>query len=169
MVAYKLVISNPKTGKSMQQEANEENAHFLNGLKIGDTVEGTELSLAGYEFLITGGSDNAGFPMRKDFNGTGKKKILAVEGVGLKKKAKGIRQRKTIAGNTIYEGTAQINLKILKQGTQDLFAKKAEETDSKTEVKEEKVEEKKTEEKQTQKESKSEHKEEKVAENKKAE
>ena len=124
MSTFKLVIGDPKTGKSVQQEVKEDMSNALNGLKIGDTVDGATLSLTGYEFVITGGSDDAGFPMRKDVTGTGKKKILAIKGVGLKKKAKGIRQRKTVAGNTIHDGTAQINLKILKQGSQDLFAAK---------------------------------------------
>ena len=122
MAEVKLVISNPKTGKSVQKALKDDSANSLSGFKIGDNVEGDTISLKGYNFLITGGSDDAGFPMRKDVTGTGKRKILAIKGVGLKKKAKGIRQRKTVAGNTIHDGTAQINLKILKEGSENLFA-----------------------------------------------
>ena len=145
MVEYKLVISDPKTGKSVQREAKEDAAQYLGGHKIGDTVTGDSLELAGYEFMITGGSDNAGFPMRKDFIGTGRRKILAVKGVGLKMKAKGIRQRKMVAGNTVYDDTAQINLKVLKEGKENLFVEKKEEgAEAKTEDKAaEKVEAKK--------------------------
>lgn len=76
--------------------------------------------LTGYEFLITGGSDHAGFPMRKDISGMGRKKILAVQAIGLKKKAKGLRQRKTVCGNTIHAKISQINLKVTKEGKEPL-------------------------------------------------
>jgi len=58
--------------------------------------------------------------MRKDIQGVGRKKILAVEGVGLKKIAKGIRVRKTVCGNTIHPKITQINLKITKAGATPL-------------------------------------------------
>jgi ribosomal protein S6E (S10) len=70
--------------------------------------------------------------MRKDVQGTARKRILAVEGVGIKKKAKGIKQRKSVCGNTVHDKIVQINLKVLKEGNEELF--KAEE---KKEVKEE--------------------------------
>ena len=64
--------------------------------------------------------------MRRDVQGTMRKKILAIQGVGLKRKISitkkgklkhhGSRQRKTIAGNTIGITTAQINLKVTKEG-----------------------------------------------------
>jgi len=55
--------------------------------------------------------------MRKDVQGTSRKKILIVGGVGLRKtKYKGSKIRKIVAGNTIYEKTAQINLKVVKYG-----------------------------------------------------
>ena len=69
--------------------------------------------MTGVELLITGGSDNAGFPMRKDVRGGGRKKILIVAGVGARKKAAGLRQRKTVSGNTISSRTVQINLKVV--------------------------------------------------------
>ena len=69
--------------------------------------------------------------MRKDVEGALRKKILAVKGVGLKKKAKGIKQRKRVAGNTIHEQSAQINLKILKYGSKPLIEEKKEEENAK--------------------------------------
>jgi len=120
MVEFKLVLANPKDGKCYQREVKDNSAAPFVGMKLGDKVRGETFDLTGYEFEITGGSDNAGFPMRKDMEGSGRKKILAVEGVGLRKKGKGIRQKKTVCGNTIHEGTAQINLKVLKTGTAPL-------------------------------------------------
>jgi small subunit ribosomal protein S6e len=130
MVDIKLNISNPKTGKSFQQEIKDDvSKQFLNK-KIGDNIKGEILDYTGYEFVITGGSDKSGFPMRKDVEGPLKKRILAVKGLGLKKKTSktkkgkltfdGIRQRKTVAGNTIGQNTSQINIKITKEGKEKI-------------------------------------------------
>lgn len=121
MAEFKLVISDPKTGLSIQKEAKEQSAQHFIGLKIGDKVKGEVIDLQGHEFEITGGSDYCGFPMRKDVQGMGRKRIMAVSGVGIKKKEKGIRQRKTVCGHTIHAKIAQINLKILQEGKEKLF------------------------------------------------
>ncbi|MBW2967507.1 hypothetical protein KY362_03400, partial [Candidatus Woesearchaeota archaeon] len=124
-----------KTGKSVQREVKEAAADSLEGKKIGDTFKGESIDLPGYEFQVTGGSDASGFPMRFDVAGTQRKRITAVQGVGVKNKLRkpnpkkkgwrtiqGMRLKKTVAGNTIYAKTAQINLKVLKAGKENLFA-----------------------------------------------
>ncbi|MBI4139737.1 30S ribosomal protein S6e [Candidatus Woesearchaeota archaeon] len=116
-------------GKALQQEAE---LGQLVGRKIGDKVEGSIIGHEGYEFEITGGSDHCGFPMRKDVEGTNRKRILAVQGVGLNKIKKGIRVRKTVAGNTIHEKIAQVNLKTVKEGSKPLIVE-VEEKDAKKE------------------------------------
>ena len=120
-MSFKLVIGT-KEGKCLQKEIQEPETRAILGKKLGDKVSGDDIGLAGYEFEITGGSDSAGFPMRKDIDGTLRKKILAIEGIGLKKKANGIRQRKTVCGNTVHPKIAQVNLKVLKVGKEPLFA-----------------------------------------------
>jgi small subunit ribosomal protein S6e len=117
----KIVISDPKTGKSYQKEFQE--SSMLHGKKIRDVIKGELLDMTGYEFQITGGSDAAGFPMRSDVEGTLKRQILSVGGVGIKSKRKGMRQRKTVAGNTIFEKIAQVNLKVVKYGKESLEPK----------------------------------------------
>jgi small subunit ribosomal protein S6e len=119
MVDFKLTISE-KAGKSYQTVINDPDSKMFMGKKIGDKVSGETINLAGYELLITGGSDSAGFPMRKDVSGSARKKILAVKGIGLKKKGKGTRQRKTVCGNTIHESISQINLQVVKEGSKKL-------------------------------------------------
>ncbi len=119
MVSFKIVIGT-KEGKCFQREIAEPDSKNLIGKKIGEAIKGELFGLTGYEFEITGGTDNAGIPMRKDILGPGRKRILAVEGVGLRKKAKGIRLRKTVCGNTIHAKTAQINLKVTKEGKEKL-------------------------------------------------
>lgn len=119
MVSFKVVIGT-KEGKCLQKEIPEADANAFLGKKVGDKVNGEVMGFTGYEFEITGGSDYAGFPMRKDIPGVGRKRILAVEGIGLKKIANGIRVRKTVCGNTIHPKIAQINLKVIKAGSTPL-------------------------------------------------
>ena len=134
MAEFKLVISDPKKGKSLQREVKEDTAKRLIGTKMGDTVKGELIDLPGYEFQVTGGSDASGFPMRNDVLGSARKRITTVKGVGVmnklrkpnpKKKGwrtmKGMRLKKTVAGNTVHDKTAQINMKITKQGREVLF------------------------------------------------
>ncbi|MBD3318413.1 30S ribosomal protein S6e [Candidatus Woesearchaeota archaeon] len=121
MVTFKIVIGT-KQGKCVQKDITDPQSAALLGKKVGDVLRGDDIGLAGYEFLITGGSDHCGFPMRKEIQGQGRKRIFAIEGVGLKKKAKGIRVRKTVCGNMIHEKISQVNLKITKEGKEPLIA-----------------------------------------------
>ena len=151
---FKLNIGCPKTKKCYKKDLKEEDCKPLIGKKIGDILKGESVDLQGYEFKITGGSDSSGFPMRFDVDGYQRKRILIASGVGIKKKKrKGIRLRKTVAGNTIHADTAQINLKIIKYGKDPLDKAaesevKVEEAPKKEEKKEKKPEPKKEEVKQ---------------------
>ena len=128
MVDLKIVIGN-KDGKSYQKLV-EDKSHFIER-KIGDKINGELFGLTGYEFLITGGSDNCGFPMRSGIDIAGKKKILAKGGVGVKSKGKGIFIRKTVSGSIINDQTTQVNLKVLTEGKkklEEVFGKKENES-----------------------------------------
>ena len=119
----KLVIGNPKTGKSYQMETNEAQDKTLIGKKIAEQIEGHAYGLAGYTLQITGGTDKQGFPMRQDVHGSTRKSILVGPSTGMQKsKRKGYRRRKTILGNTITENMAQINLKVTIAGDKDIDA-----------------------------------------------
>ncbi len=122
MAEFKVVISDPKTGLTVQREVKDPAAKALLGLKIGDSVKGEAFDLQGYDLEITGGSDFCGFPMRKDVIGIGRKKILSYTGVGVRKGPAGMLQRKTVCGNTIHTKIAQVNLKAIKVGGSDIFA-----------------------------------------------
>lgn len=101
----------------------------LHGIKIGDSFKGELIDKTGYVFVVTGGSDASGFPMRADVQGSAKKKILLTGGVGYRPKRKGLRVRKTVAGNMVGERTSQLNVRIDKAGKQPLVeAPKEEET-----------------------------------------
>lgn len=110
MVSFKLVLSDPKSGKSEAQEVKDSNAQLLIGRKIGEVIDGTALGLTG-KIMITGGSDKAGFPMRPDTLGGGKNYVLMTKGVGYRAATEGAKKRKLVRGNTITEETYQVNAK----------------------------------------------------------
>ena len=112
---FKIVISDPKTKKAYQKEV-EQNASNLLGKKIGHKFSGNTIGLTGYELEVTGGSDKQGFPMRRDVEGTVRKKILIALPPGFRPKHKGQRRRKSICGNTVSSNTVQINAKIVGRG-----------------------------------------------------
>jgi small subunit ribosomal protein S6e len=123
----KLAIGDPKTKKVYKRDVKEEDAKGLYGKKLGDKIRGESIGLSGYEFLITGGSDYCGFPMRKDVVGTARKKVLIVPGsIGTRHTRDGIRKRRTVCGNTVYARTAQLNLKVLQHGSESLAPAEAE-------------------------------------------
>ena len=109
-----------KSGKAIKKELKEDQATVFHGKKIGDKIHGELLNLPGYEFEISGGSDYCGFPMRKDVNGIMRKAILTTKGLGNNYNRKGMRLRRTVAGNTVYNKTSQLNLKVLKYGPEPL-------------------------------------------------
>ena len=123
---FKINIGDPKSGKTVQKVVSGDHAQALLKKKIGEKVSGESIGFPGYEFEISGGSDYCGFPMRRDVRGTARKKVLIVKGVGLRHNVPGRKVRKTVAGNTVYSKTAQINLKTLKQGEKPLIEEKAE-------------------------------------------
>lgn len=116
-IKMKLVINDPTSGKSYSTESD---AASLAGRKIGDTVPGNLFNLPGYELKITGGSDEAGFPLHPSVPGSVRKRILIGRGFGCKEADKGIVLRKTFSGNTITPKTSQLNLLVTKQGTKSL-------------------------------------------------
>jgi small subunit ribosomal protein S6e len=80
-------------------------------------------------------------------DGPGRKRIILTAPPGFHPASKGLRKRKSVRGNTISADTAQINVKVVKEGqksVEELLGVKKKET---VEKKEEKAPEKKAEEK----------------------
>ena len=118
-IGIKIVISDPKLGKTKQREYEEDKIRPFLGKKIGDTINGNLIDYPGFEFKITGGSDEDGMPMRPDVRGPVRKRILISSGVGIREKKykrDGIRRKKMVRGNQIVEEIVQINLVITKYG-----------------------------------------------------
>ncbi|MBU0456539.1 MAG: S6e family ribosomal protein [Nanoarchaeota archaeon] len=119
---FKIVIG-AKDGKCYQKEIKDAEAEALHKKRIGETISGDQLGFLGYEFLITGGSDKCGFPMRKGIQEP-RKKIKIGGSVGFsgkdrnKKKQKGLIKRRTVCGERVTGIIRQVNLKVLKEGSQ---------------------------------------------------
>ncbi|MGQ0536400.1 MAG: 30S ribosomal protein S6e [Methanobacteriota archaeon] len=116
MVEFKVVVSNPKDGKSYQVAVSGQHANVLVRKKIGDEVDGMFLGLPGYKVEVTGGCDKDGFPMRPDFASSARKRILVSGGVGYSPPRPGARKKKTFRGSEISPNTLQINAKIVESG-----------------------------------------------------
>lgn len=130
-MAYKFNIST-KDGKTYKLEGEAES---LEGKEIGMKLSGNEIhsDLAGYELEITGGTDNAGLALLSTVEGLSKKRVLLTYGTGMHKRSrkegkkkrsnftpKGLRLRKTVRGKVISPETAQVNLKVVKEGGKKL-------------------------------------------------
>lgn len=109
------VVGEIRRAQAFQITLPSDRAQRLYGYKIGDVIEGGLVGLAGYNLLITGGSDYAGAPMLPTLPGPGKRYILLSGPPGFRPKEKGLRRRKFVRGNTIGEATVQVNTLILRR------------------------------------------------------
>jgi small subunit ribosomal protein S6e len=126
MAKLKLVISDPKTGKSQITELEGAKATPLIGRSIGETIDGSIVGLGGKKLLITGGTDKDGFPMKANVHGGIKAKIIISQGIGYHARFEGERRRKTVRGEMITEDIVQVNTKIIEDKTETKTEKKAE-------------------------------------------
>lgn len=120
MVEFKVVVNDPKNSQSHQIQVAGHHANSLIGKKIGDEVDGIFISLPGYKLQISGGTDKDGFPMRRDFPGVGRRRLLLSKGQGFKPREKGIRKKKSVKGNTINQEIVQINMKVVKYSSKPI-------------------------------------------------
>ncbi|WP_248898013.1 30S ribosomal protein S6e [Haloplanus halobius] len=112
MADFKVVVSDPETGRTAQVEVDGQDANRFLGRELGDEVDGEAVSLDGTTLELTGGSDTAGRPLRSDITGAGLKKVLLEDGVGYQPSRDGERKRVTVRGREISEEVVQINAKV---------------------------------------------------------
>jgi small subunit ribosomal protein S6e len=124
MPKFKLIISDPKTGRSRMVEVEGARAVPLLGKRIGETIDGSIADLPKVRLQITGGTDKDGFPMRRDVHGGVKTRIVISEGPGFHPRRRGERRRKTVRGDTITEDITQVNMKVV-EGSLPAESKKA--------------------------------------------
>ena len=124
MVKFKIIVSDPETGKSQSVELEESQAVPLISRKLGEVIDGAAVKLSGYKLKITGGSDKDGFPMRPNIHGGVRVGAILSEGVGFHSQRKGDRKRKTVRGNVITDSIVQINMKIVEKPKKSKKAEK---------------------------------------------
>jgi len=121
MASFNVVVADPDSGASYQLEAEEQDANRFMGKELGEEVDGGAVSLDGYTLLLTGGSDEAGRPMREDIDGPNVEEVLMREqGVGYNPSRPGERKRLTIRGRRVSDETSQINAKIVGRGDESV-------------------------------------------------
>ncbi|WP_256297651.1 30S ribosomal protein S6e [Haloarchaeobius salinus] len=121
MASFNVVVADPDSGASYQLEAEEQDANRFMGKELGEEVDGDAVGLDGYTLLLTGGSDEAGRPMREDIEGANVEEVLMREqGVGYNPSRSGERKRLTIRGRQVSDETSQINAKIVGRGDESV-------------------------------------------------
>lgn len=114
MPTFKLVLSDPMSGRAKQVEVKDPVAQRFVGLRIGDEVDASILKDVievpqGFRIRITGGSGIEGAPMLPNIEGAVKKYLLMSGGIGYHPKKRGMMKRKLVRGNTISDQIVQIN------------------------------------------------------------
>jgi len=124
MAKFKIIISDPETGKSRSVEVEGTGAVPLISRKLGEVIDGSVVKMSGHKLKITGGTDKDGFPMRPSIHGGVRARAILSEGVGFHPSRKGERQRKTLRGNVITEDIVQINMKVTEKSKKPEKAEK---------------------------------------------
>lgn len=120
MVDFKVVLSDPATGKAYNIDASGAGAGAFIGKRIGDEIDGSGLGFDGYKIKITGASDRNGTPARKTLPIAGRRKVLMAGGVGFHPVTDGERRRKMVRGAEITQDFVQINVIVSKAGAKSL-------------------------------------------------
>jgi small subunit ribosomal protein S6e len=120
MVEFKVVVSDPKTGRAYNVDASGGAAGAIVGKRIGDEVDAGPIGLAGYKIQITGASDRTGTTAKKGIPGAGRKKLLLAGGIGFHPNMDGERRRKTVRASEITQDFVQINAQVTAYGEKTL-------------------------------------------------
>jgi small subunit ribosomal protein S6e len=120
MVEFKVVVSDPKSGRAYNVDASGGAAGAIVGKRIGDEIDAGSLGLAGYKVLITGASDRTGIAAKKGIPGAGRRKLLLAGGIGFHPVMDGERRRKTIRSSEITQEFVQINAQVTTYGEKTL-------------------------------------------------
>ncbi|WP_458187734.1 30S ribosomal protein S6e [Haladaptatus sp. NG-WS-4] len=120
MANFQVVVADPDSGMAYQRDIDGQDANRFLGKSIGDDVDGGAVGLNGYTVEITGGSDNAGRPMRGDINGPNLKDVLLEGGTGYNPERDGERRRISVRGKEVSDAVAQLNVTISERGEQSV-------------------------------------------------
>ena len=120
MAEFTVAVADAESGQTHQIDVDGQDANRFVGRSIGEDVDGSAVGLDGYTLEITGGSDDAGRPMRSDLRGAGLQSILTDGGVGFKPERDGERKRITVRGREVSDATAQINATVVGRGDESV-------------------------------------------------
>lgn len=121
MPSFNVVVGDPESGLAHQLEVDDQDANRFVGKEIGDEVDGSAVGLDGYTLELTGGSDDAGRPMRSDVPGPSVKEVLMKEeSVGYTQDRDGKRKRVTVRGREVSDAVVQINATIADRGDESV-------------------------------------------------
>ncbi len=116
MAEFTVAVSDPEDGTTYQVDVSDQDANRFIGREIGEEVDGSAVGLDGYTLEVTGGSDDAGRPMREDVAGSALTELLLEGGTGYDPDRDGERKRVTVRGREISDATRQINAKVVARG-----------------------------------------------------
>jgi small subunit ribosomal protein S6e len=116
MAEFTVAVSDPEDGMTYQVDASDQDANRFIGREIGEEVDGGAVGLDGYTLELTGGSDDAGRPMRADVAGSSLTELLLEGGTGYDPDREGERKRVTVRGREISDATRQINVRVAGRG-----------------------------------------------------
>jgi small subunit ribosomal protein S6e len=120
MAEFTVAVADPDDGMTYQVDVSDQDANRFIGRELGEEVDGSAVGLDGYTLELTGGSDNAGRPMRDDVRGPNLKSILLEGGTGYNPSKEGERKRVTVRGREVSDDTRQINARIAERGSQEV-------------------------------------------------
>jgi small subunit ribosomal protein S6e len=120
MVEFKVVVSDPKSGRAYNVDASGGAAGSIIGKSIGDEIDAGSIGLAGYKIQITGASDRTGIAAKKGIPGAGRRKLLLAGGIGFHPVMDGERRRKTVRSSEITQEFVQINAQVTTYGEKTL-------------------------------------------------
>ena len=120
MAEFTVAVADPDSGDTYQVDVADQDANRFIGRSIGETVEGSAVGLDGFTLELTGGSDDAGRPMREDVPGTALEELLLEGGTGYHPERDGERKRVTVRGAEVGDATRQINARIVEHGSGDV-------------------------------------------------
>jgi len=116
MAEFTVAVSDPEDGTTYQVDVSDQDANRFIGREIGEEVDGNAVGLEGYTLEITGGSDDAGRPMREDVRGADLQSVLLEGGTGFNPNRDGERKRVTVRGREVGDATRQINAVVADRG-----------------------------------------------------
>jgi small subunit ribosomal protein S6e len=121
MPTFQVVVGDPDSGDSYQFDVDGQAANRFIGKELGGEVDGSAVGLDGFTLELTGGSDEAGRPMREDVAGASLTEIMLAErSTGYQPDRDGERRRVTVRGREVTEEVVQINAAVSEHGNQSV-------------------------------------------------